>query len=427
MFRRRLLPAQIPPLLRPLRPPATSRQPDRPRPFTQNTPLLLVTPHPLRPQLPYLCQPSRRLPIAGPSSQFARLVSTETRRYVREQVWLAIKYTGLAWTMAILLAMSYYGLQQELLEREHPSPSEWRYWTRRDFRAGRARQDPNFEGTGIVDWAKVGTEFRHCLEQLENTVKDGKGLVRVGEEVGADGESIIAGIGPASFDVSAKSYPWRQGYFEVVMGCAKAAEFLDDMVRDRTRKLVFPRDMMVGPSNPDPRPTPPNMEHAPLEQNCDRPYAPPEIFYLRILKGKGFSTRQRLEAAEAYANWLEFKGLKESAEEIYRWGVDIACAALPDADSIIDRKSGVLKMDDMSAGSSTASPNLLEAATNLATHYARTGAVSTALPIYLSVLRARRTAPALPITFGYDQNEQQGSNTDYGAFISLISRVFRPP
>lgn len=240
-----------------------------------------------------------------------------------------------------------------------------------------------------MDWAKVGSRMADCLSRLEDPEKEGKGL-----QDATEGETLIPGVGRAGFDVSDKSWPWRAGYFEVVMLCGRAAEHLDGMVLDTTRGMVFPRDVMIGPGNPDPRPVPPYMKAAPMEENCVVPFSAPETFYMKILTGRGFTTGQRMDAALAYANWLEFKGLNDAAEEMYKWNIDIATDSLPPdtkLDHILDTRSFVLK-----EASQDITPNLLRATTALAIHHARTGNLDSALPIFLSVLRARRTAPVSP-------------------------------
>lgn len=427
LLARRVPALRVSPLLRPLRLAQPIARPSQPRLFTQNHPLLLLTRTASpRPQLPYLSQPSRHAALPrGPAfqRQIARLLTTENRRHFGEQAWIAAKYSALGWFMLFLLAMAYNGWQQELVEREHPSPQEWSYFTRTAFRQGHMRLDPDFDGSGVTDWAAVGSDFRHAMERLENLSGDGNGLVPLGAAGTDDEPLLINGVGPAGFDVSAKSYPWRQGYFEVIMACARAAEFLDDMVRDKARKLVFPRDVVIGPSNPDPRPVPPGSPAAPLEENCDRPYAPPETFYMKILTGAGFSTRQRVDTALAYANWLEYKGLEESAEEMYRWAIDIAAAALPDSTSAIDTQSGIVKVHE----AAPPSDNLLRAATSLATHHARTGNVTNALPVYLSVLRARRAAPVDPAAALQSPfvSQNKHSNTDYGSVLSMLGSIIR--
>jgi len=317
-------------------------------------------------------------------------------------------------------SFAYFGWQSEQIEREHPSPAEWSYYTRTSWRAAWARMDPELNQSGIVDWAVVGTDFRHCLEKLEDPTSGGKGLKTLEESEGGEGVIVIPGVGRAGFDITEKSLEWRYGYFEVLMGCARAAEHLDDMVRDKTRKMVFPKDVMIGPSNPSPRPVTPNMHAAPLEENCDRPYAPPETFYTRILTSKGFSTKQKLDAAMAYGNWLEYKRANEAAEEVYRWGVDISSSAIPSAELAVDSSSGILK----ATANTQATANLIRASTSLATHYAHAGNVTKALPIYLSVLRARRSAPIDPNSIA-DSRRREAKEEDYGAVYNFMRTFLR--
>lgn len=285
---------------------------------------------------------------------------------------------------------------------------------------GWLRTNPDVDELGIVNWARVANEFRRCVQALEDTEKDGRGLVRLPVE--GDGGEEVAGVAKASWDATAKSEAWRAGYFEAVMGCARASEHLADMVRDKTRGLVFPREVMIGPSNPDPRPVPPNMEAAPLEENCDRPFAPPEWWYDRILSSKGFTTRQKLDAALACANWLEIKGLGDAAEGLYRQGVDIAASALPNPDEVIDTTTGVIKEQAIGR----ASPNLLRASTAFATYQARTGQVSNALPVFLSVLRARRFATVNPSAAQQEAPKRhEAASTDIEAVVHFFGSIIR--
>lgn len=227
---------------------------------------------------------------------------------------------------------------------------------------------------GFIDWARTGGKYRSSLMRLEDPTGDGKDV------------EILEGGGA---DVESKSDAWRTGYVEVLMGCARAAEHLDSMVLDTTRSIVFPKDVVIGPSNPDPRPTPPYMKSAPREEDCKKAFQEPELFYTRILAGKGFTSRERIEAAVAWGNWLTFTGAEESAEETYRWAVDIAKEAVnPD---LVNSKTNILNV-----GKGEVTENLLLASTALAVHNARKGDVDAALPIFLSILRARRGAPVAP-------------------------------
>ncbi|KAI7158730.1 hypothetical protein KC349_g4705 [Hortaea werneckii] len=423
---RRLPHARIP-HLRPLRPPSSV---PRPRAFTQSRHDHLLS-RSSRPQLPYLSQPSpfrtSQGTLLGPNPHLARLLSTESRTYVREQVYLAAKWTGIIWTFLVLGGIAYVGIQIEMDERRQPTPDEWSFSTRWHLRVVRAhlRAGEQGGGGGYVDWAAVGSACRKILRSLEDAEKDGKGIGALGD----DGEGLlIPDVGKGGLDVSAKSWPWRAGYFEVIMSCATAAEHLDGMVLDKTRNMVFPREVVIGPSNPDPRPVPPYMAAAPKEEDCGRPFEPPETYYMRVLTSLGFTTKQKLEAAMAYANWLEFRGAAGAAEEMYRWGVDIAKAGLPtimNTEDIVDSQSNVLKPE----AAKEATPNLLHATTNLAIHHARTGNVAAALPIFLSVLRAQRSAPVSPFPPQNASAEpaEAAAKTDIGSATSMIQRFFRPP
>ena len=406
--------------LRPLRPPNVVRPAPKTRRFTQNSQLLLIAQHGPRPQLPYLSQPSFKgqIPLNGPSQQLIRLLSTETHQFVRQQAWLIGKWTLILWTYLVLGGIAWYGIRIELAERKNPTPEEWSFWTAEKVRSARAAMDPKtVEERGYVNWAGVGSMLKAALANLEDPNKDGKGLSEP-----ADGEEIlIPGIGRAGFDISAKSWAWRAGYYEVIMSCAKAAEHLDGMVLDTTRNMVFPPQVMMGPSNPDPRPVPPYMATAPLEENCVAPFQSPEVFYMRVLTGKGFTTNQKLDAAMAYASFLAYKSLPESAEEMYKWGIDIAKEALPTyfgSDHIIDSRTSILKPSE---SAQEVSSNLLRATTALATHQARNGNISSALPILLSVLRARRAAPVLATP--HREPPPPPSNESSG----IMSKIFRHP
>ncbi|KAI7636219.1 hypothetical protein KC343_g1391, partial [Hortaea werneckii] len=215
----RRLPHTRIPHLRPLRPPSST---PRPRAFTQSRPDHLLN-RSSRPQLPYLSQPSpfrtSQGTLLGPNPHLARLLSTESRIYVREQVYLAAKWTGIIWTFLVLGGIAYVGIQIEMDERRQPTPDEWSFSTRWHMRVVRAhlRAGEQGGGGGYVDWAAVGSACRKILRSLEDAEKDGKGVGALGD----DGEGLlIPDVGKGGLDVSAKSWPWRAGYFEVIMSCA---------------------------------------------------------------------------------------------------------------------------------------------------------------------------------------------------------------
>ena len=323
------------------------------------------------------------------------------------------------------------GIQIELDERKRPTPAEWRFFTRQELRHARQEMKAMLEKQRpFVDWGRVGFNLRKCLKRLEDPAYDGQGLELPGGE-----DLTIADVGQAGYDISAKSYEWRTGYFEVLMSLATTAEHMDSMVLDRARKRIFPRMCMIGPSNPDPRPTPSYMASAPKEEDCEKAFKPPEEFYMKILTGRGFTTRQRMEAAEGYANWLEFQGAEGSAEEMLRWGVDIARSGsvvtmAEDAVVADGGKMGATGKGAKGSQDEALTANILRARTTLATYHARTGDVASALPIFLSVLRARRTAPIAPLQLASPQSSTASSNsatTDIGAAINFVARILRPP
>lgn len=375
---------------RPLRPPNASAQPPISRLFTQNTQLLLVHPPSPRPQLPFLHSSSRRSPQPllrhQLRYQLSRHLTTERKR------WLFIEIaTGLKWGIYFcvgvgLLAVVFFGVQQEFLERTYPTPSEWSFRSRVHYRYAVSEEHPDLRVKIMVDRAATGSAYRDVMRRLEDPLIDGADLLPILQD---EGDIHVAGNGLSGFDIISKSEPWRRGYFSCIMGAARGAEALDGWVRDTTRKLTFPPEVVIGPSNPRPKPVPFGSAHAPKEEDCLPAFEAPERYYMKVLLTRGFSTGQRLEAALAYADWLDFKGLSSSAEEMYSWGFDIATGALPvGVNNAVDMETGVIN-----AHAEYISTNLLTATTALATHHARNNNLTTALPIFLSVLRARRQLP----------------------------------
>lgn len=414
----RLALRRIPPLRRPLRPPSALALA---RPFTHNSQLLLVISPSVgpRPQLPFLHPSTRSSAILGPRAhtiggqwQLSRLLTTGTKQYIKEQVWLASKWTVFLWTSVGLLFIAFFGVKNEIFERQTPTPPEWSTITRMNYRCARAQEDPDFWPSGLTDWASTGSMYKGVMERLEDPNIDGAGLKEQSE-----GGILVPGVGKAGYDVSAKSEAWRRGYHETLMGCAKSAEHLDGWVKDTTRRICFPPEVVIGPSNPDPRPCPPYAHDAPLEQNCVPAFEGPETYYMKVLTTAGFSTRQRLDAALAYADWLDFKGLGSTATEMFAWALDIATSTLPDAASIIDTKTGVIR----DSAAARVSPNAARAATALATHHARNADVTKALPIFLSVLRAHHAAPPSSSTA-----PPKSSNSDDGIYNTIRS-LLAPP
>lgn len=307
-------------------------------------------------------------------------------------MWWQLRFHAYFWPASIMMVLAAAGIQQTYLERKYPTPHEWSFWSRWQLRTAISRElEPMSRIDGlIVDWPRVGSCYTYLFERLESPELDGRGLTEQEE-----GGILVEGVGRTGFDISMKPEPWRRGYHQALMGAARTAEHLDGYVRDRTRPLVFPQEMMIGPSNPRPRPTPHEWRDPPKEEDCEPAYESPQVFYVRILTTKGFNPRQRLDAALAYADWLDFKGLTETAENMYDWALDIAAGALPmGSNNVVDMKTGVISQN---AGAPV-SENLLRASTALGVHHAAHGNVQDALPIFLSLLKARKDLPPEPLS-----------------------------
>ena len=328
---------------------------------------------------------------------------------------MLILFSGLAWCLLVT---------HEWLERVFPTPNEWTFLTRCALHCAKALEDPQAVSKGVTSWGDVSRAYLKTCRRLEDSSIDGKDIQKQ-----EDGEGIsVPGVGEVGFDISVKSEPWRRGYWETLMGIAKAAEHLEEQVYDTKAKLFFPRKYMIGPSNPNPWPKPQWMAAAPLEDNCVAASEPPEKYYIKILTTKGFNSRQRMEAALAYGEWLEFKSMPDTAEEMYKWALDIATSSLPQPDSVIDRKTAVVQPN-----APIVTENVLDAATALGTHYAQTGRPEAALPVFLSVLRARRAAP-LERILANNSPGKASPQTDIGAvfgyfkaFTSMFEKVTYPP
>ncbi|KAI1192799.1 hypothetical protein F5X97DRAFT_64251 [Nemania serpens] len=365
-----------------------------------------------RPQLPFLSTP-----LAG-THQF-RYLTTERKRWLVYEVFLGFKYTVYLWAIIGCSVVAYWSVQQEWLESRYPTPHEWGFITRLRFRI--AKWGPDRTDWVETDWVVIGEYAKNVIERLEDRSIEGAGLEHLTE-----GGVWIDGIGESGYDITAKSEPWRRGYYEALMLAAKAAEQLDDQVVDKTRHLVFPASTVIGPSNPNPKPIPFGAEKAPLEENCERAYDEPETFYMRILTTRGFSSRQKMDAALAYASWLDFKQIPDAAIRMYEWALSLASENVPPQDVPYDRESYILR-DDARAPST----NTLNALTALAAHKARNGDVSTALPILLSVLRARRSLPEPrlknPTASSRGPDAPSSSPWTLSNVISTVKRLAAPP
>ena len=258
------------------------------RPFTQNSSFLVLTPLRPRPQLPFLHHSHR--PVLRPQVlfqvQLARLLSTETKQYLKTQLFCVVRWTGYIWAFAGLVGLVLFGVTNEILERRNPSPGSWSFVSRWYFRVAKARETPDPDVGGWVDWASTGQWYNDLLKRLEDPNIDGKGLT---SQLGADeGAIYVEGVGQTGFSIEDMPEEWRRGYYEVLRGNARAAEHLDTWLRDKARNVAFPSQVVIGPSNPRPKPVPFGAISAPREEDCEPAFAPPHVFYMKILTTQGF-------------------------------------------------------------------------------------------------------------------------------------------
>jgi len=337
------------------------------------------------------------------------------------EVVRGFKFTVYLWAIVGFSVIAYWSVQQEWLERKYPTPHEWGFITRLRFRI--AKWGPDRTDWNETDWVVIGEYAKNVIERLEDRSIEGAGVQDLTE-----GGIWIEGIGEAGYDVTAKSEPWRRGYYEALMLGAKAAEQLDDHVVDKTQHLVLPANTVIGPSNPNPRPIPFGAKKAPREEDCERAYDEPEKFYMRILTTRGFSSKQKMDAALAYASWLDFKAVPEAAIRMHEWALSLASENIAPADMPYDPKSYVLR----EKVARTPSANILEALTTLAVHKARNEDFSAALPILISVLRARRslsepTANSSSSSSSYSSETPSKTPWTLGNVLSTVKHLAAPP
>lgn len=412
---------RIPSSIRPLRPP--SNRPSRQlRPFAHRSRLLIISPPLNRPQLPFLSPSTGNRPLPPLSihlrQHFGRLVSTESRNYYKKRLSGGLRLGLTFYAILVLFQIARLGVYQEEIEHKWPTPPEWSFNSRWCLRAAQAQQHPEEIGKLVVDWPKVERYLRELLERLEDLEFEGQGIVEQ-----TDGGFLIEGIGKSGYDISAKSEPWRRGYFQALIGAANAAENLDGWVTDSEQRISAPADYVVGPSNPNPKPLVPGMTKAPLEENSGPASPAPETFYMKILTTKGFDAGQKLDAALAYADWLEYKGLTATARDMYNWAMDIAVeGSSVDASKVVDRKTGVLRNN----GKDLPSENILRVSTAFAVHQAQQGNLPSALSIFTSVLKARRALPQPLADKPLLLPPEKPSNDIITSFVNKIRTVLIP-
>jgi hypothetical protein len=408
-------PYGIRPQLRPLRPPLQYDSAVRARFFTRNTQLLRLAPGIPRPQLSYLGNAAQRGPYRAGQWQLSRLLTTEHKRFLKEQAWMGGKWTFYCTILSVFGMAWAFVFTHELAEREFPTPPDWTQITRFKYHSARGLEEPESHRHNITEWGITANAHRKLLLRLEDPNIDGKGLVQQ-----ADGSIPVPLEGPMGFDVSSKSYTWKRGYYDSLMGWAKCAEHLDGKVQDLSRHHIFPKEYVIGPSNPNPKPCPPWRYSAPLEENCIPAEKPPEEFYHKILTTKGFTRKQRFDAALACGDWFDFKEKYTEAEDMIRFALDLAVEGLPSPAASIDIKTATIKAD-----APLVTDNLLAASTAMAIHRAQMADTASALPIFLSILRARRAAPFdLKKRGTKPASKKEKPQTDIGVMKAHLDSVY---
>lgn len=336
--------------------------------------------HSSRPQLPFLSTPQARFR----RQQQWRYLTTERKAWLRHEIGLGLKWTLYVVAIFVCLQCAGYAVQQDFFESLCPTPDEWSFRTRMLNRTAVAQKlNPD---AVVTNWPLITQMLFRALARLESPDYDGTGVRDLEPEKP-----------PGAKDISAMSEPWRRGYYEVLLLLCKAAEQVDGWVYDVDRRMVFPPDVVRGPSNPFPKAIPPGTAAPPRERDC-RPagFPPPDALYLKLLATEGLTTRQRMDAALAYANWLEFKDALGPAAVMYEDALSMAIAetgAAPAA-AILDPKTSVLLGAAEGNGKRHRPPpsaNVLTSLTALATFKARHHDVNAALPILISILQARRS------------------------------------
>lgn len=325
-----------------------------------------------RPQLPFLSIPK----VTG--QQRVRYLTTEKKAWLKHEVKQGLTYAILFTAAGLCFIATTWAVRQETLEREYPTPHEWGYLTRIYFRNARQRRDKT---GGPPDWVAIMEVAESVVKRLDDPHIEGKGVRDTSHE-----------CPPGTKDVSAMPESWRRGYYESLMLYATAAQHLNGWMRDKTRDIMFPPEVIIGPSNPRPKPIRPGQASAPREEDCEFVYPSVDDIYVRIVATPGFTTRQRMEAALAHASWLEYSGLHGPASIMYERAVELS----------LDKTTNAPRLDPASHTLKETFPppseNLLTSLTAFATFQARSGNVTSALPILVSILKARKYLPTPPTT-----------------------------
>lgn len=351
--------------------------------------------------------PTVFIPTSSPT--IARRFASSGNRWFRHEAKAVARYTITIWGLAAAAVVIGLCVNEEVLERYYPTPHEWKYMTRKYLRDANNYLNPQ---NGEVNWARALELSRGVIIRLEDVKLDGQAVEKLSDK-GDDTLEV-----PGEFiacNITNKSQDWRRGYFEAMMLAAKAAEHVDGWVRDTTRNVVSPPQYVIGPSNPKPTPVPAGDPKAPREEDCVAAYPDADNWYMKLLATVGISPREKIEAALAYASFLEFKSRLEEAEAFYALALSEASRNLDQSKLPFDPRTFTLheKADSPST-------NVLDSITAIANFKARKGDLSSALPIYLSLLRARQS-------LSNERPKAVKKATNVPIHTKLINLVSQPP
>lgn len=366
-----------------------------------------------RPTLAFLSSPIAAAKHRAPVRTYA---SERTKQWLRHEGRLLVRYAAISWIGAIAVFVIVYFVVEEQLERDFPTPHEWNWRCRKQLRDAHKWTDPKHRP---VNWAKSFELARNLCLLFEDPKLEGDKIPRLSDHEDVGGEVPWEFI---PHDISGMSEEWRRGYFETIMLAAKGAEHLDGWLRDVTRNCISAPEYVIGPSNPRPKPIPPGAPKAPREEDCEIAFPAADRYYLKILATKGLAPRQRMEAAFEYANFIEWKQRPEGADALYNLALAEATLGMDSSKLPYDPKTFVMK-----DGIAPPSLNVLDAITSIANHKARSGDVNSALPIYISLLKTRRSLPIEPPKgYLYRQQQHQRSMRQEPWYRQVLS-VFLPP
>ena len=368
-----------------------------------------------------------------------RALTTEQTSTITYGLKLGIYWSAILWIVLFSGSVCWWVLNEDLLDRTYPSPPEWRFLTKSYWRSAKDELETEGHGRGILDWTKIGTHSRIVVGLLEDykfIVHRPSGCILQSEVWDqslpfASDEELHASVPPPprggemwpsriGYDISMQSEAWRRGYWDAMMGLAKAAEMRDGYMTHEKDRIAYAPQHIRSESNPYPVPLPPGADkECPDAEDCYPTLESADFHYKRLLTTKGFESRQRIEAGIAYASWLDHKEEHQAANDMYRWSLQLAMRGLPETISpqdVVDDKTGVLRPN-----APIVTSNLLAATSALARHYTQTDRVADSLAIYLSTLRARRQSPDAPQLRQYPPREPDWSLRTVESVIRWIT------